>query len=31
MKKPCFKSLVGIAAITVIALGLSGAIPAPQI
>ena len=30
MKKPCFKSLVGIAAIAAIALGLSGAIPAPK-
>ena len=30
MKKPCFKSLVGIAAIAAIALGLSGAIPAPN-
>ena len=30
MKKPCFKSLTGIAAIAVIALGLSGAMPAPK-
>ena len=30
MKKPCFKSLAGIAAIAVIALGLSGAMPAPK-
>ena len=30
MKKPCFKSLAGIAAIVAIALGLSGAMPAPK-
>ena len=30
MKKPCFKSLAGIAAIAAIALGLSGAMPAPK-